>query len=132
MRQALVLAPLLLSLAPQNAEAAAPWLQPPAGLCRTAIAAAERLHGIPDRLMQAIGVVESGRKDAQGNTAPWPWTINVEGVGQVFETKAEAIAAVNAHRARGARSIDVGCMQVNLLHHADAFTSLEEAFDPAA
>ena len=42
------------------------------------------------------------------------------------------MAAVNAHRARGARSIDVGCMQVNLLHHGDAFASLEEAFDPAA
>jgi hypothetical protein len=30
------------------------------------------------------------------------------------------------------RSIDVGCMQVNLLYHPDAFASLEEAFDPPA
>jgi hypothetical protein len=30
------------------------------------------------------------------------------------------------------RSIDVGCMQVNLRHHPNAFASLEEAFDPAA
>jgi hypothetical protein len=28
------------------------------------------------------------------------------------------------------RSIDVGCMQVNLLHHPNAFASLEQAFDP--
>ncbi len=88
--------------------------------------------GIPDRLMQAIGVVESGRRDEFGGVTAWPWTINVEGVGEVFETKAEAVAAVTAHRARGARSIDVGCMQVNLLHHGNAFASLEEAFDPAA
>ena len=103
-----------------------------AGLCRTAIAAAERSSFVPDRLMQAIGVIESGRRDPAGTVAPWPWTINVEGVGEVFDTKQQAIAAVTAHRARGARSIDVGCMQVNLMHHADAFASLDDAFDPGA
>ena len=104
----------------------------PAALCRSAIAAAERTLGIPDRLMQAIGVVESGRPDERGGVTAWPWTINVEGTGYVFESKQEAIAAVNAQRARGARSIDVGCMQVNLFSHADAFASLEQAFDPNA
>ena len=103
-----------------------------AALCRAAITAAERAAFVPDRLMHAIGVMESGRRDAAGVASPWPWTINVEGVGEVFETKQQAIAAVTAHRARGARSIDVGCMQVNLMHHADAFTSLDDAFDPAA
>ena len=82
--------------------------------------------------MQAIGVVESGRADERGGVTAWPWTINVEGTGYIFETKQEAIEAVNAQRARGARSIDVGCMQVNLLHHGSAFGSLEQAFDPAA
>ncbi len=110
--------------------AAQPASTPAAGLCRAAILAAERASGVPDRLMQAIGVIESGRRDAQGQVAPWPWTINVEGQGYTFDSKAEAIAAVNAHRARGARSIDVGCMQVNLLHHGQAFASLEDAFDP--
>src|SRR3954451_14475156 len=104
----------------------------PSAQCRSAIAAAERALGIPDRLMQAIGIVESGRPDERGGSSAWPWTINVEGVGYVFDNKAEAVAAVSAHRARGARSIDVGCMQVNLLHHGDAFASLDEAFDPAA
>ena len=104
----------------------------PAALCRSAITAAERAFGIPDRLMQAMGVVESGRTDERGGVTAWPWTINVEGVGYVFETKQDAVAAVNAHRARGARSIDVGCMQVNLMHHGDAFSSLEQAFDPQA
>ncbi len=102
----------------------------PSALCRSAITTAERAFGIPDRLMQAIGVVESGRTDERGGVTAWPWTINVEGVGYVFDTKQDAIAAVNAHRARGARSIDVGCMQVNLMHHGDAFNSLEQAFDP--
>ena len=63
---------------------------------------------------------------------PWPWTINAEGTGRFFESKAEAIAAVEALQARGVRSIDVGCMQVNLMHHPHAFASLDEAFDPQA
>ena len=104
-----------------------------AGLCRAAIAGVEAGTTIPGRLMSAIAVVESGRHDPlTGGVSPWPWTINVEGVGHSYESKAEAIAAVQAFQARGARSIDVGCMQVNLLYHASAFASLDEAFDPAA
>lgn len=81
--------------------------------------------------MPAIARVESGRPDPRtGVVQPWPWTINAEGVGRFFDTKEQAIAAVLALQARGVRSIDVGCMQVNLLHHPFAFSSLEEAFDP--
>ena len=47
-----------------------------------------------------------------------------------FDSKAEAITAVRSLQASGVRSIDVGCMQVNLMHHPDAFASLDEAFDP--
>jgi hypothetical protein len=61
---------------------------------------------------------------------PWPWTINAEGVGSFFATKADAIAAVQMLQARGVRSIDVGCLQVNLRQHPDAFVSLDQAFDP--
>ncbi len=103
----------------------------PADLCRPAIAAAERAHAIPHALLLAIGRVESGRRDPEtGTFGPWPWTINAEGTGQFFPTKEAAIAAVRALQARGVRSIDVGCMQVNLHHHPHAFSSLEEAFDP--
>jgi Transglycosylase SLT domain len=62
---------------------------------------------------------------------PWPWTINVEGKGYHFDSKAEAIAITQSFLAQGYRSIDVGCMQVNLKHHPDAFANLNQAFDPA-
>ena len=109
-----------------------PAASSPAALCRAAIAQAERAGGVPDRLMQSIGVIESGRRDETGAMAAYPWTINAAGVGSYYASKAEAVAAVLAMRAQGIRSIDVGCMQVNLMHHADAFASLDEAFDPAA
>ena len=107
--------------------------QLPGLMCRPAIAAAEKAAAIPPQLMAAIGRVESGRLDpASGRMQPWPWTINAEGQGSYYDTKAQAIAAVRALQARGVRSIDIGCMQVNLMHHPTAFASLEEAFDPAA
>ena len=87
---------------------------------------------VPDRLLEAIATVESGRRDpVSGAVYPWPWTINVEGTGHVYETKEAAVAAVLAFQAAGARSIDVGCLQVNLMYHPNAFASLEQAFDPA-
>jgi len=132
----------LLAAAPALAHAeaiAAPGTTASAGMtgspgqqCRAAIRAAERTAGIPSQLMAAIGRVESGRREPDGLVNPWPWSINAQGEGHVFETKAEAIAAVRTLQARGVRSIDVGCMQVNLMHHPQAFASLEQAFDPAA
>jgi hypothetical protein len=102
-----------------------------ARVCGQLIGAAEKALGMPDYLMHAVGVVESGRYDRGRKRAePWPWTINVAGKGRVFATKAEAVAAVEAARRAGTTSIDVGCMQVNLAFHGDAFASLDEAFDP--
>jgi hypothetical protein len=105
----------------------------PGTQCRQAILAAEHTHGLAPGLLLAIGRVESGRADPRGGgITPWPWTINAEGQGRYFETKADAVAAVQALQARGVQVIDVGCMQVNLFHHPRAFATLDEAFDPAA
>ncbi|MDX2113235.1 MAG: transglycosylase SLT domain-containing protein [Alphaproteobacteria bacterium] len=103
-----------------------------AKLCTRQMPRYEREYGIPNHLLSAIASTESGRYHRGLKiTVPWPWTINVEGKGYYFDSKQEAIAAVKRYRAKGARSIDVGCMQVNLLHHPEAFASLEQAFDPA-
>jgi soluble lytic murein transglycosylase-like protein len=105
----------------------------PSVFCESAIAAAERGANLPPRMMTAIALTESGRLDkTTGHVRPWPWTINAEGAGQFFATRDQAIAAVRALQARGVRSIDTGCMQVNLMHHPNAFASTEEAFDPQA
>jgi hypothetical protein len=104
---------------------------PFAAVCRAALAAAEARYAIPAGLLQAIGIVESGRADAvTGARQPWPWTIDVEGEGRFFETKEQAVTWVRQAQARGTRSIDTGCAQVNLMHHPAAFASLEQAFDP--
>ncbi|MFT8806944.1 transglycosylase SLT domain-containing protein [Gluconobacter sp.] len=100
-------------------------------VCRVAAQAAEQQAGIPARLLDAISRVESGRRDPNGSaTVAWPWTVNAAGKGYFYESRDEAIAAVRDFQAHGVVSIDVGCMQINLHHHPDAFFSLEDAFDP--
>jgi Transglycosylase SLT domain len=122
---------LLLLTFPTVAAAGSP--QPsPSLLCETAIVGAERSIRLPSKLLGAIADVESGRPDGKGTVRPWPWTINAEGSGQFFATEQQAIDAVRSLQARGVRSIDVGCMQVNLMYHPSAFASLDEAFDPTA
>src|SRR3712207_7129818 len=55
----------------------------------TLFRSAEREAGLPPRLLGAIARVESGRRDAAtGRSEAWPWTINAEGRGSFFPSKA--------------------------------------------
>jgi hypothetical protein len=99
-------------------------------VCLQEIANTEADYGIPQGLLAAIGLTESGRVVARQRTV-WPWTVNAEGAGHFFASKEDAIAFVEEQQADGVTSIDVGCMQINLKHHPEAFVSLEDAFDPA-
>ncbi len=99
--------------------------------CAAAGTEAETMLQVPPGLLLAIGRVESGRRDPDsGRIVAWPWTINAAGKGQSFYGAAAALAATRALLARGVASIDVGCFQVNLAFHPDAFETLEAAFDP--
>jgi hypothetical protein len=102
-----------------------------AGACLGLIKSAEKSQAIPDGLLKAIGFTESGRVLADGRRVPWPWTVNTDGQGYYFETKKDAIAFVQGLQAHGVSVIDVGCMQVDLYYHPNAFASLDAAFDPA-
>lgn len=102
-------------------------------ICGVETARQEKLQAIPDRLLHSISLVESGRWDAdRGATFAWPWTVMAEGEGRFLPSKEAAVAEVRSLQARGVSNIDVGCMQVNLKAHRDAFANLDEAFDPAA
>jgi len=101
--------------------------------CLRYLQSQERGHRIPQGLLTAISLAETGRPTGpDGALMPWPWTINVGGRGQYFETKEDAVAETRRLLDEGQRSIDVGCMQVNLRYHPNAFQNMEEAFDPAA
>ena len=132
MRISLILIACALGLAGPAALAREGGGPPESAACLPGIVAAERQFALPPKLLETIGRVESGRVDpASGRVMPWPWTINVAGTDRIFETKQAAVAAVRALQAAGTQSIDVGCLQVNLMYHPAAFASLDEAFDPA-
>lgn len=100
-------------------------------ICPALIEQAEQARNIPQHLLLAISIAESGRGDrATGERFPWPWTVMAEGQGRYFSSKAEALAHIRALQARGVRNIDVGCMQVNLQYHGNNFASVEDALDP--
>jgi soluble lytic murein transglycosylase-like protein len=105
----------------------------PALTCLDAGAVAERTWTLPPDLIHAIGRVESGHTDrATGRVLAWPWTVNANGSGFWFASRVEAVAFVRTLQSLGVQQIDVGCFQVDLFYHPAAFSSLEQAFDPAA
>jgi hypothetical protein len=104
---------------------------PPGTACGAAGHEAEQMAALPQNLLISIGMVESAHPDpVTGRYVPWPWTVNADGQGQYFQTKQDAEAFVRFAEDSGARDIDVGCFQISLESHPDAFATLDDAFDP--
>ena len=102
---------------------------PPTEQCFVAAAAAERKFRTPSASLQAITLVETGRR-MNGEWVPWPWTINVDGKGRFFDDAITAMIAAEEAAARGS-SVDVGCFQVNLRWHGHK-RNAASLFDPLA
>lgn len=100
------------------------------GACIREILLAQMRYQIPDNLLLGIGLQESGLY-RDGDLTVWPYTANAEGQGKYFDSAGEAVDWVNQRRREGVTSIDVGCMQINLHWHPEAFDTVAEGFDPA-
>ncbi|MFK7865953.1 MAG: transglycosylase SLT domain-containing protein [Alphaproteobacteria bacterium] len=99
--------------------------------CVAEIRLAEQYAGLPDQLLHAISLTESGRTDPiTDRYVAWPYTVTVEGDGQYYSNLNDAINAVNAALRNGIKNIDVGCMQINYGYHGAAFNTLDLMFDP--
>jgi hypothetical protein len=108
------------------------WAEQQSGLCSAAVHDVEKHYSLPAGLLGTIAKVESGRPiSAMTDVRAWPWTIDADGRGYFFESKAAAVAWARQALAHGVAFMDVGCMQVDLQMHQGAFRSLEDAFDPA-
>lgn len=129
MRAAIILLVAALAVAgPAGATRPAAPVEP--ALCVEAARAAARRHGIPERVMQAITLVET-RRAVDGVARPWPWTLNIEGEGVWFDSRTAALARARAEIAAGRRSIDLGCFQLNWRWHGANFAGPDEMLDPA-
>lgn len=99
------------------------------GICIREILAAQQRHGIPDNLLLAIGLQEAGTRRG-GHFTVWPYAVNAAGEGRLFDSRNAALDWIAERQAAGIRSIDVGCMQINMRWHPDAFDSPAQGFDP--
>ena len=128
--KATVLAGLALAQAPAFA-ANAPLSAETAALCAAAAEQAQAAYRMPPKILTALSIAETGRWHAADRVSlAWPWTVTSGTYARYLANKESAIAEVERLQARGVRNIDVGCMQINLRYHPDAFASLEDAFDP--
>jgi Transglycosylase SLT domain len=97
--------------------------QDDASACDRAARDAEAAYRLPSGMLSAIGMVESGR---------WPWTANIDGSAETYQSKAEAVAALTRIRSPQPSDVDVGCFQISLHYHPSAFATMQDALDPAA
>lgn len=102
----------------------------PSGVCIREILTAQLRHNIPGNLLLGIGLQEAGMMH-QGELTVWPWVANADGDGRFFDNPATAASWIRTQQSAGVESIDVGCMQVNLRWHPQAFVTLEHGLDPA-
>lgn len=95
------------------------------GSCEREIQVAAAKYGIPEGILYSVGLTETGRKGSLQ-----PNAVNIEGKAYFPPDEGQALATVAAARLRGAKLIDIGCMQINQYYHGENFTSLEAMFDP--
>jgi hypothetical protein len=112
--------------------AASPARADDSDLCLDEIAKQEAQYGMPAGILKAIARVESSGSPYGVITKPWPWTLNVGGAPHYYPTKTAALTALTSFRAQSDVNIDVGCMQISLQYHPNAFSDLATALDPVA
>lgn len=95
-------------------------------ICEREMMRASQQYHIPVNVLYAVSLTETGRRGKLD-----PYAINVEGKSVFSPGLAEAMGQVAAARARGAKLIDIGCMQINHHFHGKKFASVEEMFQPA-
>ncbi|MEN3376690.1 MAG: hypothetical protein V7604_2045 [Hyphomicrobiales bacterium] len=120
MRKTLLLAAAFICSASATAHAVAD------GPCEREMAQAARRIGIPLGVLYAVGLTETGVRGSLN-----PYSINADGRAHAAASLREALANFESTRSRGAKFIDVGCMQINHRYHGKHFASVAEMFDPA-
>lgn len=103
----------------------------PGADCLAEMAVAEQVAGIPPGLMAAVARAETGGSPYAAPGEPWPWALNIGGVGRFLPTERDAATLLaEAQAAYPTTNIDVGCMQISLKYHPDAFATPADGLDP--
>jgi soluble lytic murein transglycosylase-like protein len=93
--------------------------------CETEILHASAAYGVPVGILYAVGLAETGRKGSLQ-----PNAMNIEGKAVFPSSRGEALRLFADAKSKGARLIDVGCMQINERYHGSHFAGIADMFDP--
>lgn len=99
--------------------------QAASGACEREIEAAAQKYAIPEGILYSVGLTETGRKGGLS-----PYALNIEGKTVFAASREEALLRFGAAKDRGAKLIDIGCMQINHHYHGGAFASVMAMLDP--
>jgi soluble lytic murein transglycosylase-like protein len=94
--------------------------------CEREMARAARTHGVPLGVLYAVGLSETGRKGVLH-----PYALNIDGKTVLAADLRSAVAQFREAKHKGAKLVDLGCMQINHRYHGDKFADVEAMFDPA-
>ena len=87
-------------------------------------------YAVPADLLYAIALQESRALLGKNVRQPWPWTLNVAGVGYRYGSRKAAYLALNTLVKNGETRIDVGLMQVHWRFHSAALGSTWTGLQP--
>ncbi|WP_204353775.1 lysozyme family protein [Salinisphaera orenii] len=73
---------------------------------------AARSHDVPPRMLYALALTESGATLSSGRH-PWPWTLNIDGRGVRYTSRAAACSALHS-ALKQTDVVDVGLGQLNV------------------
>lgn len=90
------------------------------------MARAARRHAVPLGVLYAVGLSETGRDGVLH-----PYALNIDGKSVLAVDLRNAVARFGEARSKGAKLVDLGCMQINHRFHGEKFASVEAMFDPA-
>ena len=95
--------------------------------CEAEILRAADRYGVPAGILYSVGLTETGRKGSLQ-----PYALNIEGRAVFARSAGKAVAEFEAARRRGAKLIDLGCMQINHHYHAEKFAGVAQMLNPRA
>src|SRR6202167_539740 len=76
--------------------------------CEREMTRASAQHGVPLNVLYSVGLTETGSRNGLS-----PYDMNVDGQAVHSASLAEAMARFEQAKGRGAKFIDIGCMQIS-------------------
>jgi soluble lytic murein transglycosylase-like protein len=95
------------------------------GICEREISAAAAKFGVPEGILYSVGLTETGRRGSLQ-----PWALNIDGKAVFAGSREDAWQLFETARGRGAKLIDLGCMQINHHYHSDQFADPRDMLNP--